>query len=124
MFSTSPMTPTALTLALRRASACMRPTTQAAPAMSPFMSSMPAAGLIEMPPVSKHTPLPTMATGAAFFDFAPFQRMTTNRLSRLEPCPTASSAPMPSLAIAFSSKTSTSTPSFPNSSARAAKTSG
>jgi hypothetical protein len=28
--------------------------------MSHFMSSMPAAGLIEMPPVSKHvTPLPT-----------------------------------------------------------------
>jgi hypothetical protein len=31
--------------------------------MSPFMSSMPAAGLIEMPPVSKHTPLPMKATG-------------------------------------------------------------
>ena len=29
--------------------------------MSPFMSSMPAAGLIEMPPVSKATPLPTSA---------------------------------------------------------------
>ena len=35
----------------------------AAPPMSPFMSSMPAAGLIEMPPVSKQTPLPTKATG-------------------------------------------------------------
>ena len=33
--------------------------------MSPFMSSMPAAGLIEMPPVSKHTPLPMKATGAS-----------------------------------------------------------
>ena len=63
MFSTRPMTPTALTLALRAASACIRPTTQAAPPMSPFMSSMPPAGLIEMPPVSKQTPLPTKATG-------------------------------------------------------------
>ena len=66
MFSTRPITPTASTLALRLASACIRPTTQAAPAMSPFMSSMPAAGLIEMPPESKQTPLPTKATGLAF----------------------------------------------------------
>ena len=48
--------------------------------MSPFMSSMPAAGLIEMPPVSKHTPLPTKATGASPF-LPPFQRMMTTRLS-------------------------------------------
>ena len=67
MFSTRPMTPTALTLALRAASACISPVTQAAPAMSPFMSSMPAAGLIEMPPVSKQTPLPMKATGASAF---------------------------------------------------------
>ena len=53
--------------------------TQAAPAMSPFMSSMPAAGLIEMPPVSKHTPLPMKATGASPF-LPPFQRITTTRL--------------------------------------------
>ena len=65
MFSTMPMTPTALTLALRAASACIRPMTAAAPAMSPFMSSMPPAGLIEMPPVSKTTPLPTKATGCS-----------------------------------------------------------
>jgi hypothetical protein len=45
--------------------------------MSPFMSSMPAAGLIEMPPVSKHTPLPTKATGLSPF-LPPFQRMTTS----------------------------------------------
>ena len=65
------------TLALRAASACIRPTTQAAPAMSPFMSSMLAAGLIEMPPVSKHTPLPMKATGASPF-LPPFQRMITH----------------------------------------------
>jgi hypothetical protein len=63
MFSTRPIAPITLTFALRAASACMRPTTQAAPAMSPFMSSMLPAGLIEMPPVSKQTPLPTKAMG-------------------------------------------------------------
>ncbi len=88
MFSTRPIAPTALTFALRAASACISPTTQAAPAMSPFMSSMPAAGLIEMPPVSKHTPLPMNATGSAPF-LPPFQRMTTTRLSCAEPWPTA-----------------------------------
>ncbi len=45
MFSTRPMAPTALTFALRAASACINPTTQAAPPMSPFMSSMLAARL-------------------------------------------------------------------------------
>ena len=63
MFSTRPMAPTALTFALRAASACISPTTQAAPPMSPFMSSMLAAPLMEIPPVSKQTPLPTKATG-------------------------------------------------------------
>ena len=65
MFSTSPMMPTTLALALRSATAFITPTTQAAPAMSPFMSSMPEDGLIEMPPVSKVTPLPMKATGGS-----------------------------------------------------------
>src|SRR5918996_665531 len=74
MFSTSPIAPTALTFALRAASACMSPATHAAPAMSPFMSSMLAAGLIEMPPVSKHTPLPMNAIGGVPF-LPPFARI-------------------------------------------------
>ena len=37
------------------------PRTAAAPAMSDFISSMLAAGLMEMPPVSKVMPLPTRA---------------------------------------------------------------
>ena len=37
--------------------------------MSPFMSSMPPAGLIEMPPVSNTTPLPTKQTGLALLGF-------------------------------------------------------
>ena len=79
--------------------------------MSPFMSSMLAAPLMEMPPVSKQTPLPTKATGCSPF-LAPFQRMITVRLGCVEPWPTPSSAPMPSLVIALTSSTSTSTPSF------------
>ena len=39
--------------------------TTPAPAMSHFISSMPAAGLIEMPPLSKVTPLPIKASGGA-----------------------------------------------------------
>ena len=81
--------------------------------MSPFMSSMLAAPLIEMPPVSKQTPLPTKATGASPF-LPPFQRMITVRPGRAEPCATPSSAPMPSLVIALTSRISTSTPSFFN----------
>ena len=37
---------------------CMAAMTEAPPAMSPFMYSMPAAGLMDMPPVSKVIPLP------------------------------------------------------------------
>ena len=94
MFSTRPMRPTALTAALRVASASIRPATQAAPPMSPFMSSMPAAGLMEMPPVSKHTPLPTKHSGLARLDLAPCHCRTTTREGRTLPCPTASSAPI------------------------------
>ena len=36
--------------------------TAAAPAMSDFISHMPAAGLMLMPPVSNVMPLPTRAT--------------------------------------------------------------
>ena len=101
----------------------MRPTTQAAPAMSPFMSSMPPAGLIEMPPVSKHTPLPMNATGAAP-RLPPFQRMITVRLSCSEPWPTPRSAFMPSFFMSLMSSTSTATPSFLRLPARRANSSG
>ncbi len=123
MFSTTPMTPTALTLALRAASACINPVTAAAPAMSPFMSSMPPAGLIEMPPVSKTTPLPTKATGWSLAR-PPFQRMTTRRGGRPDPCATPSSARMPSFFISVSVSTSTSTPSFFSVFARSANSTG
>ena len=125
MFSTSPAMPTALTLALRPASAFIRPMTTPAPPMSHFMSSMPPAGLIEMPPVSKVTPLPTKASGALFLARGlPFHCMTTSRGGRALPCATPSSALMPSFFICFSSSTSTSTPSVASFCASAARLSG
>ena len=67
--------------------------TAAAPAMSPFMSSMRgAAGLIEMPPVSNTTPLPTKASGCASAA-PPFQRSTTSRLSLRRALPDAEKRP-------------------------------
>jgi len=112
MFSTSPAMPTTLARAFRAASACSAPMTAPAPAMSHFISSMPAAGLMEMPPVSKVTPLPTKATGALFFaSGAPSHCITTRWDSRSLPWPTPSSAPMPSSRIFFSPRISTLTPS-------------
>ncbi len=119
MFSTSPTRPTASTLALRPASAAIRPTTVPAPAMSHFMSSMPPAGLMLMPPVSKVTPLPMKAQRLRPGAFlrrswrrpAPFHCITTMRGSLALPCATPSRAPKPSLVISFGPSTSTFRPS-------------
>ena len=111
MFSTSPTRPTTLALALRSARAFITPATVPAPPMSMVISSMPWAGLIEMPPVSNTTPLPTSASGFSPF-FPPCHCMTTTFEGLSEPCPTASSARMPSFSSAASSSTSTFTPSF------------
>ncbi len=67
MFSVAGITPTTLIGSLRVATACRVPSTEAAPHMSYFISSISPAGLIEMPPVSKVTPLPIRATGAWSF---------------------------------------------------------
>ena len=86
MFSTRPQTPTTLDLALRAASTRMRPMTTPAPPMAYFMSSMPLAGLIEIPPLSKVTPLPTRAIGALSLAFgAPLHCRTRSRGSTAEP---------------------------------------
>jgi hypothetical protein len=92
--------------------------------MSPFMSSMPPADLIETPPESKTTPLPTRASGGSERSGAPFQRITTMRGSRAEPCATARIAPMLSARIRSGSITSTSTPRRVSSAARRANSSG
>ena len=62
--------------------------------MSPFMSSMPPPGLIEMPPVSKVTPLPTKASGLPSTP-PPRQRITTTRDSWAEPLADAEEGPHP-----------------------------
>ncbi len=70
--------------------------------MSHFMSSMPPAGLMLMPPVSNVTPLPMNATGLPLtlrpLPEAPFHCMTTMRGSFALPCATPSNAPKPSSA--------------------------
>ena len=67
MFSALPMMPWTSTLGFTAATAAMSATTLAAPPMSPFISSMPGAGLMQMPPVSNVRPLPTKTI---FFVFA------------------------------------------------------
>ncbi len=64
MFSQLGMRPTTLMAGLSSANAAKVPSTLAAPPMSNFISSMSAAGLMEMPPVSNVMPLPTSTTGA------------------------------------------------------------
>ncbi len=56
-----------LTGSLSRAMAIIAPNTVAAPAMSHFMVSMPSVGLIDSPPLSKVTPLPTKASRGLSF---------------------------------------------------------
>ncbi len=127
MFSTSPMIPTASTLALRFASACINPTTAAAPPISPFIPIIEFAGLSESPPESKHTPLPTKASGPSDFDFfarAPFHCITTMRESWMLPWPTPKSAFIPSFFISGTPNISTLTPSFLSASVRLANSSG
>ena len=62
MFSTSASTPSTFTFNFWAAMACTPPSTAAAPAMSPFMSTMPSVGFSDSPPLSKVTPLPTSAS--------------------------------------------------------------
>ena len=66
MFSQVGTIPTTLTANPISATARMVPSTLPAPDMSYFISSISAAGLSEMPPVSKVMPLPTSATGLCF----------------------------------------------------------
>ena len=65
MFSQLGIRPTTLMAGCSSASAAKVPSTLAAPPMSNFISSISAAGLMEIPPVSKVMPLPTSTTGAS-----------------------------------------------------------
>jgi len=59
MFSVAQTMPITLTFGLSMAMARMAPIMAAPPAISYFIFSIPSAGLMEMPPVSNVTPLPT-----------------------------------------------------------------
>ena len=67
MFSVDGMTATTFIFGFSSPRDLNTPSTVAAPPMSYFISSMPAPGLSEIPPVSKVTPLPTRAIGASPF---------------------------------------------------------
>ena len=62
MFSVKAMTDTMRFGTFQAAASSVAPITVAAPVMSCFISSMRIEGLIEIPPLSKVTPLPTRAT--------------------------------------------------------------
>jgi GTP-binding protein len=100
-----------------------KPATQAAPPMSPFMSSMPCAGLIEMPPVSKVTPLPMKASGASPA-LPPRHSRMARRASWAEPWATPSSAFMPSRFIWAGVRMVSLSPSLTSGFRRAAKATG
>ena len=123
MFSTRAHTPTTFARALRPASRRIAPVTAPAPPMSHFMSSMPPAGLIEMPPVSKHTPLPISATGCLRLRPVHPAHHQELRFARAA-LPTASSTFMPSFFISASPRISTLTPSLVSARARRANSAG
>ena len=67
IFSTAGTTMVRFSLGFISAIARIVPITEAAPHMSYFISSIPAPGLSEIPPLSNVTPLPTNTIG---FEFA------------------------------------------------------
>src|SRR5688500_19405295 len=78
MLVVAPIRPTTLRGSFIRQIASNAPSTPAAPHISNFMSSIDCAGLIEIPPLSKHSPLPTSVTG-----FAPDRKSTRLNSSHL-----------------------------------------
>ena len=83
MFSTRPTIPTTLREISCEAMACIAPTTAPEPPISYFISPIPADGLIEIPPVSNVTPLPTSASG--FSSPPSIHSITTTYESFVEP---------------------------------------
>ena len=106
MFSQAGITPTTLTGSFISATARSVPSTEAAPHMSNFISSISAPGLSEMPPVSKVMPLPTSATGAWRAD-PPWYCSTISLGGCSEPWATDSSEPIFSASICLRSSTCT-----------------
>src|SRR3954447_12008717 len=86
MFSAIGTVAVTVTGSSSRAASTVVATTAGAPAMSEVMWSMCGAGLIEMPPVSNVTPLPTSATDARGAG-PPDQRSRSSRGLRDDPAP-------------------------------------
>ncbi len=103
-FSQAATMPTTFRRGFSSAMALIVPSTLAAPHMSNFISSMPAPGLMEMPPESKVMPLPTSTCGRAPFA-PPRYSSTISFAGSLLPAVTESRAPIFSSAIFFSSNT-------------------
>ncbi len=95
MFSTQAHTASTRTGRSSSATACMAPSTAAAPAMSAFMGIMPSRVLSDRPPVSNVTPLPTSATSGRSSRPALCSSSMIAGSVR-EPWATARKAPMPS----------------------------
>ena len=112
MFSTAGATARSGVPGASRATVSIAAITVAAPVLSIFISSMRSAGLMEMPPESKQTPLPTIARcrPRASFSPAPPERRTIIRGGLSLPRPTARNMPMPSLAACSGDRTSIHSP--------------
>jgi hypothetical protein len=87
-----------------RTAASMAPKTLAPPAMSYFISSISAAGLMEMPPASKVRPLPTSTMGLALS--SPPRRHDDELGGLAAAAADGQERPMPSSCMSASSRTS------------------
>ena len=103
MFSTAATTPTTRIGASSRLSARIAVITAAPPAMSSFIRSIISAGLIEMPPVSNVTPLPTSPSTGPPVTPGGVCDSVSRRAGSAEPRATPSISPISSFAIACSS---------------------
>jgi hypothetical protein len=124
MFSAAATTATTLTGSPSAAIAPVPAITAAPPDMSPFIASIEAAGLIEIPPVSNVIALPTSPSVTSVRAPSGSQRITISRGSRALPCATAANAPMPSRSISDGPSASTTNPSIPKDAAWSARSSG
>ena len=95
------MTPTTLTFAFTLAKVDITPKTVAAPHISHFISSIAGLGLIETPPVSNVTPLPTRATGFSE-GLPPLYSITIILAGSALPLETLKKEPMPIFSRSFS----------------------
>ena len=102
-FSQAGASATTFNASARVAHASIAPITLAAPHMSNFISSIVAAGLIDIPPESNVMPFPTSTIGACERGAPRYSRTMSRGGSRL-PRVTESSEPMPRRFIRDSSR--------------------